>query len=275
MKKKKNWIDSFFGGEEDFYGTSYKAMGRFDPEKTEHEVSSILKLLEPKKRGVPFGMHYDSNLEGRILDWCGGWGRHAIMLAREGFKVTLLDFCQEYLDQAKQEAKRMGKSILDNLNLVHADFRKTPPEIQADYAINIFTAGLGYLGEENDIIALKSLFAALKPGARFLVDTMNIFWIVKNFQERAWSESLDMTKRIIEKRRIDFWNHILRAELVYQDTEAQIEKKRETDHKIYSPAELARVLRVAGFKPVELYGDFDGSKFSPESKRIVMISERP
>ncbi len=257
--EKTDWIYSFFGGERDFYGKSYKAMGHLDSERTKKEIDGILDLLKPEP-----GSH--------ILDWCGGWGRHAIPLAKEGFEVTLLDFCKEYLEGARQEAKQ--KKV--KLDFVHADFRETPSEIQADYAINIFTAGLGCLGEENDIIALKSLFTALKPSAKFLIDTMSPFYVARKFQKYSWGESSDRTKRLLERRRFDFWNSTVDVECIYQDKEAQIEEwASETSVKLYSPADLARVLRMAGFEPIELYGSFNGSKFDFESKRIIMISQKP
>src|SRR3989344_4902312 len=152
MVGQSSWIDSFFGGERDFYGNVYKTIGVFDKKDAEKEVDSVLNLLKPEP-----GSH--------ILDWCGGWGRHAIPLAKRGFKITLLDFSSEYLERAEAYAAREGVS----LNLVHADFRETPSSIQADYAVNLFTAGLGYLGEENDVIGLKALSSALRPSARVLI----------------------------------------------------------------------------------------------------------
>ena len=48
------------------------------------------------------------------------------------------------------------------------------------------------------------------------------------------------------------------------------------DHslRVYSPAELARVLKTAGFVPQDLFGDFEGSEFTLNSKRVVMTALR-
>src|SRR3989344_2417346 len=154
MVGQSSWIDSFFGGERDFYGNVYKTICVFDKKDAEKEIDGVLNLLKPEP-----GSH--------ILDWCGGWGRHAIPLAKRGFKVTVLDFSAEYLERAKAYARQEGVEIAT----AHFDFRHTPPSIQADYALNLFTAGLGYLGEDNDVIALKALFSALRPSARILIDT--------------------------------------------------------------------------------------------------------
>lgn len=257
MIEEKTWIHEFFGGPQDFYGTVYTALGIFDKKDTEKEIDGVLNIL---KAGP--GSH--------ILDWCGGWGRHAVPLAKRGFKVTLLDFSKEYLERAEAYAARESVS----LNLVHADFRETPASIQADYAVNLFTAGLGYLGEENDLVALASLRAALKPGTRILIDTMNLFWIMRNFMPSSWEESADGTKWRLDRRKFDFWTNTVHAHSIYADNQAGTNMRCNNDLKVYSPADLARVLKAAGFVPNELFGDFDGSEFTLTSKRVVMTALR-
>lgn len=254
---REEWIDKFFGGPNDFYGTVYTALGVFDKKDTEKEVDGVLNILKASP-----GSH--------ILDWCGGWGRHAIPLAKRGYKVTLLDFSQPYLERAQEYARREGVEI----NPVCVDFRRTPPNIQADYAVNLFTAGLGYLGEENDLIALQSLRSALKPGARVLIDTMNLFWIIRNFMSSSWEESADGIKWRFEKRDFDFMTNTVHSRGIYLDRQAGTEMPCDHQLRVYSPADLARVLKAVGFVPSELFGDFDGSEFTLTSKRIVMTALR-
>lgn len=257
MTEKQSWIHKFFGGSQDFYGTVYAAMGVFDKKDTEKEIDGILDILKPEP-----GSH--------ILDWCGGWGRHTVPLAKRGYQVTLLDFSKEYLDRAEAYAEHEGVS----LNLVHADFRETPPIIQADYAVNLFTAGLGYLGEENDIIALTSLRTALKSEARILIDTMSLTWIMRNFMPSSWDESADGTRWRLDKRKFDFLTSTTNTRTVYVDSQTGTTMKVEHSLRIYNPADLARILKTAGFIPGELCGDFDGSEFTLNSKRVVMTAQK-
>ncbi len=255
MEEKKEWIYSFFGK---FYREAWKGAGLLDKRDPEAETAQILELLN-----VPPRSH--------ILDWCGGWGRHALPLAKRGYRVTLLDFCEEYIQEAKQNAETQGVK----LSTVVADFRNTPPEIQADYAVNLFTAGLGYLGRENDLIALNSLFKALKPGALFLIDTANLFWIARNFQSKSWSESANGKRRLLERRSFDFFSSVVVSSVIYQDTELGIEETNSFALRAYSPAELKEILELAGFKPLKLYGGLDGSDFGFDSRRLVMVSQKP
>lgn len=242
-----------------FFESGFYARGwemKIDSERTRQELEGVIKLLN-----LPEGAH--------VLDWCGGWGRHAIELAKRGFKVTMLDFAANHIEMAKHAIAEEGVE----LRLVHADFRHTPPEIQADFAVNMFTAGLGYLTEADDVVALKSLHAALKPGAKLLIDTMNLFWLVKHYQSRGWDQSSNGKVKHLAEREFDFWtnrNHSREILLVEDDGPREVT----LDHRIYSAAELVRVLESGGFRPIAFYGGFDGSELTFDKQRMVIIADR-
>jgi len=248
---EQKWQEFFWSG---FYSEAWR--GRIDEEGTQKEVEGVLRLLNP----LP-GSH--------ILDWCGGEGRHSIPLAQKGFEVTLLDFAPNHIEAAREAAKGAGVT----LNLIRADFRKTPSSIQADYAVNLFTAGIGYLREEDDIEALQSLHAALKPDALFLLDTMNLFWLVRHYQPSGGYMSEDGSQRTVERREFDFWTNTSKSRMLYWTKDGK-ESIQQFDHRIYSAAELTSVLRRAGFEPFKLYGDFDGHPFDFETKRLIIVSKR-
>lgn len=252
MSSLEQLWDKFF--KSGFYEEGWRL--KIDPQRTLEEVKGVLNLLKPK-------------LGNHILDWCGGWGRHAIELAKLGYEVTLLDFAPNHIEMAKHA---MTETCV-HLDLVCADFRQTPPTIQADFAVNLFTAGISYLAEEDDIQALKSLHEALKPGARFLLDTLNLFWLVQHYNSHGWSESNDESVRMLEKREFNFLTNRNFSETTMQRA-GQPEEVQTLDHRIYSAAELASVLKRAGFEPIELYGDLDGQPFTFDSRRIVMISQK-
>lgn len=243
-----------------FYHTLFYEEGwgkmRISLEKTREEVSGVVRFLNPTP-----GSHF--------LDWCGGWGRHSIELAKLGYRVTLLDFTPGHIRMAGEAAKEVGVE----LELVEADFRKTPSEIQADYAVNLFTAGIGHLTEEDDLAALSSLYAALKPGAKFLIDTINLFWLVRNYLPEDRKVSEDGSLTVLDRRSFDFRTNRNSSETTY----VRRDGSRETcgfSHRIYSPAELERVLVQAGFKVAEMYGDFDGQPVGFDSRRILVVCEK-
>jgi SAM-dependent methyltransferase len=247
----ESWLDFFQSG---IYAEGWT--WRKDEAQTSREVDAVLETLQPTS-----GSH--------ILDWCGGWGRHSIELAKRGYKVTLLDFAANHIEMARRIAKETGVT----LELIHSDFRNTPHSIQADYAVNMFTAGIGYLTEKDDLRALRSLHAALKPGARFLLDTMNLFWLVQNYNPNGWHEIVEGEFRVFESREFDILTNRNRSKGILW-RKGQEERVYTLDHRVYSGAELASVLNRAGFGVVECFGDFDRQPLTIKSSRLILVSEK-
>ncbi len=141
--EKESWLKDFFtsGFYETYWGWN------FTDEDARKLAEDSLKILNAS--------------EGHILDWLGGWGRVSVHFARKGFEVTILDFVPEYLDKAKEI---FGKENL-KVNLVLADCRKTPSNIQADYATCLFNS-VGFFNDTEQIRAFKSLYRALKSDGK-------------------------------------------------------------------------------------------------------------
>ena len=253
----KTWVDELFVS--GLYRKLWTKGGELDigSERTSQEVDSILSILQPSA-----GAH--------ILDWCGGYGRHAIELARRGFRVTLLDYTPLHLDEAREYAKRHEI----RLSLVQADFRSTPKEIQADYAINLFSSGIGYFGEEEDVKALRSLYESLKSEARIIIETMNLNWLFRNFQPRSWRVSDDNTLYLLEERGLNFAT----GKLECQNIVLGLDGKRHefhTTHFVYSAEDLCRILAFSGFKALKIFGGLDRrEQVGFRSPRLVIVAEK-
>ena len=140
-----------------------------DVNSVKHLAKQILLLLEANS--------------GHLLDWRGGHGRYAIWFAKAGLKVTLLDFIGTYLDKARENFK-LNNLTADNIEI---DSRKTPKNIQADFAVCLNNS-VGFMSESEEIKAFKSLNEALRPGAKLLVDCMNLFFLVKPISEGMLEE---------------------------------------------------------------------------------------
>lgn len=249
MSRDQQWKDLFWTG---FYADAWESKTNLNPED---EVDQVITLL-----GIVPGSH--------ILDWCGGMGRHSILFAKRGYQVTLLDYTPHHIQLARQVAEQAGVGI----NFIQSDFRQTPPEIQANYAVNLFTSGLGYLEEADDVEALCSLYRALKSGAQILIDTMNLFYIVKEYRPKDWYEYGE-SRLVLESRHFDFSTNrnvsrIVQREAGKEDVDVTL------DHRVYSPAELAKVIEQAGFSVTGLYGSFAGDDFTFGSRRIVMTATK-
>src|SRR5205807_2645820 len=132
---------------------------------------------------------------------------HAIVLAREGYKVTGADRSQVLLDEARRQA---GDAELE---LVRADYRELPFEDASfDAVLNLFTA-LGYVGREGDRQALREFRRVLKPGGRLVVESMQRDRLARIYQERTWDPLPDGL--LVEEREFDLVESVTRGKFIH------------------------------------------------------------
>ena len=85
-----SWWKTFFDTQ--YYGPS---LDELPHERNVSEVDFILWALKLNKRAA-------------ILDLCCGVGRHAAEIARRGFRVTGLDYNEQYLETARRRVHENG-----------------------------------------------------------------------------------------------------------------------------------------------------------------------
>jgi SAM-dependent methyltransferase len=218
------------------------------------EVDGVLALL-----GVPPG--------GRILDLCCGPGRHALELARRRFEVTGVDRHGPYLDSARSAARAEGLEI----ELVQCDMRDFVRAEAFDGAINLFTA-FGYFADlEDDRRVLRNLYTSLRPGCRLAIDLMGKDVLLRRlYLGRRWSEVDGVLA--LEERAIDLSRNWIHGRDIYVTPTGRQEV--EIEHRLYSGAGLRTLLESSGFSQVRLYGDFDGSPYDLDARRLLAVATK-
>jgi len=120
------------------------------------EETAAQALAAARLAGCPDG--------GDLLDVPCGFGRHAVPLARAGYKVVGVDRSQALIEEAR---RRSGGGRWPKL--VRADYRDLPQADESfDAALNLFSS-LGYFGDDEDTRALAEIRRVLRPGGRLLV----------------------------------------------------------------------------------------------------------
>ena len=140
------WYDDFFT---ELPNTFWRAA--VPPEATDAEIDFLVRTV-----GLQPG---DS-----VLDVCCGSGRHALELARRGYRVTGIDVSAEAIAYARQTAADEGLAV----DLRVGDMRALPTDVQADLAICMGNA-FGYLEHEGTQAFLADLVedrpARRRPGS--------------------------------------------------------------------------------------------------------------
>jgi len=224
------------------------------PKQTLAEVRFIIKALDLKKG--------DS-----LLDICCGFGRHLLPLAKKGLKATGVDICEDYLQEAEREAQKSNVRV----NLICEDCRKIEFSNTFAGAINVFTSFGFFEKEADNFKVLKNAYDALKPGGRFLLQTINRDWIARNYARRGWGEVGDY--RILEERELDFASSRINATLTFIGKGEQVQKKRSL--RIYCFHELREYFNKAGFQEITAYGGLDFSPVSFDSRELLIVGKKP
>jgi ubiquinone/menaquinone biosynthesis C-methylase UbiE len=222
-------------------------------EETEAQARAAAKLA-----GCPDG--------GDLLDVPCGFGRHAVPLARAGYKVVGVDRSQALIDEARKRAggERWPK-------LARADYRDLPQADESfDAALNLFSS-LGYFGDEEDTRALAEIRRVLRPGGRLLIEIMHRDALVLRFREQSW-HLVGGGRLLLEQRTFDPASGIAQTTQTLIDTSGERDS-RTFSLRVYTATELMAMLARAGFEESRAYGDFDGNPFAAES-RLVLVARR-
>ena len=110
---------------------------------------------------------------------CGG-GRLSLALARRGYRLTGVDWSSEFLAHARSLDTAHG------VTWERRDMRDLPWRQRSDGAFCLGNS-FGYLDDEGNAAFLRAVAAALKPGARFVLETpMVLENLLGHLNDRPW-----------------------------------------------------------------------------------------
>jgi SAM-dependent methyltransferase len=208
---------------------------------------------------------------GPILDLCCGWGRHAIPMARRGYRVLALDGSRFFTEKLSSDATSADKR---RIHQVRSDMRAIPlASGSVKFAYQIYTSfGYGTDGGDDPLV-LSEVFRVLRPGATYLLDLINWTLARRAFDGKFEEEYPEFD--VVEEGRIDTATDILRVRraLLYRD--GRPNHHYEFEIRMFDRARLTFMLEAAGFTVADFWGGFDKSHYSPtRSLRMIAICRK-
>jgi D-alanine-D-alanine ligase len=251
-----DWWKTLF--DEVYLLTDARSVG--DESLTRLEVDVVCELLPME-------------VDHRILDLCGGQGRHSFELCRRGFAAcTLLDYSQTLTDIVINKAQKSDCS----LKVIRCDARKIDlgPD-QFDHVL-IMGNSLGYIQQPDaDRKIISEAYRVLRPGGWLLVDVTDGAAVKKSFCPNAWHEIGGDT---VVCRQREIQENVVRArELVISKQDGLI-RDRTYSVRLYEPQTLSSLLQTTGFSQIKIHTDFSPHRFEGDygfmNRRMLGIGQK-
>jgi SAM-dependent methyltransferase len=259
-KVPSNWYENFF------HGLALDLWRKaIPPEHTKAEADFLVQALQ-------------CNAGSRLLDVPCGNGRLSLEMASRGYRVTGVDIAEEFIEEASALAASVlnppadagGTDLTAQVDFILGDMRTIDGAGVYDGAY-CFGNSFGFLAYSDMEKFLNGVARALKPGARFIIETgMAAESAIPKFEELASHQIEDILCTIKEK--------YLATEGCI-DTEYVFERDGVSEsgfakHWIYTAAEIRRMLERAGLAVLNLYGSLKREPFVLRADELFVVAER-
>jgi SAM-dependent methyltransferase len=214
-------------------------------EDTDHQIERIVRAT-----GLEAGM--------RVLDVPCGTGRVAKRLAAQGFDVLGVDLTERFLE----EARAAGVSV------ERGDMRELRFDGAFDVALCMW-GSFGYFGDEGNLAQARAAYRSLRPGGRYLIDTVAAESLLANFRERDWFTAGDID--VLERRSYAVGTGRIETEWTF--VRGGERHAQTTSVRVYTVRELADLLAEAGFTSFTALDD-DLEPFDVGARRLWMVAAR-
>jgi 2-polyprenyl-3-methyl-5-hydroxy-6-metoxy-1,4-benzoquinol methylase len=246
-----NWFETFF--DEHWLAISTQT---HTPERSAAQVDFLVGQLglEP---GEP------------VLDLPCGHGRHSVELARRGMRVVGVDLNDAPLEMARDAARDAGVQV----DLRRMDMREIEFRSEFVAVFNLWTSFGYFESEADDRLVLDRVWRALRPGGALVIETINLFGVLRHFEPRAWHELPD-GRLLLEERTFDPWRGRMHSSWTLVGGSGE-RVGMSFASRAYTLAELAAMLASAGFDVEQAWGDYQGSDYGVDSRRMIVLARRP
>jgi SAM-dependent methyltransferase len=239
-----------------FFDASYVAALREEKplRQTRLEVEFVLRSLRP-----PEG--------ARILDLPCGYGRHAALLARRGFRMVGVDLSPAMLAEAR---RRFAEG--PRLRFRRDDMRRIEFREEFDAVINLYTS-FGYFTPTQNVTALRRMARALRPGGRLLVDHRDPAYDA-GLPRRLLYRS-GRTRFVLEERHFDRDTNITTSTQLIVTAGQRWVAQKTSRFQEFSRPQWRRMLRRVGLTFLRAYSGYDGRPYRAGSTgRLIVMAEK-
>ena len=251
-----NWWKNLF---DDIYLIT-DARSVCDQELTRREVDFLESHLELEKGQ-------------RILDLCGGQGRHSLELAKRGYRfITVLDYSDYLVRFGRKRAGREGLQV----RFIRSDARKTGfADCCFDHVL-VMANSFGYFPDDRDNLqVLGEAYRVCRPGGTILLDMLDRNHVIRRFRSFSCHRASEEIAVIRERERDD--RHIFVKESVMSKTRGLIRDGTYCE-RLYREEDLINILEKSGFMHIRIKNNFSSHTHPGDygflNNRVIVTAQR-
>jgi D-alanine-D-alanine ligase len=228
---KQDWWKSLF---DEFYLIT-DARTVLSDELTKREVDLIIELTGAIPRW-------------KILDLCGGQGRHSAELKKREFHKTIVYDYSSYLTSFGR--KKCNKEI----SFLRGDAREIGIKDGVFDLVIIMGNSFGYFSsdDENKKI-LSEAHRVIRPGGVILLDIINRNYIEENFRPKSVHHASD---GILVTRTRELFGDIIRSREVITSEKGVVLRENRYQEKLYDRNAMLSLIGSSGFEDILIHENF-------------------
>ena len=231
------------------------------------EFGAVEKYSEKEKEFFD-GLFKKHNVK-TVLDCACGTGRHLYMFSLSGFDVSGSDYSSAMLDIA---AKNMKKHRM-KVPLCLCDFRYLEQKYAETFdAVVCLTTALPHLHADEDLLlALRSMKNRLNEGGVLVLTqgTTHLTLTLPSIEVIINRE--DFSRIFIKEHNGEF--QTIRVLDLFHSAERMESNQYDIVYRLLLDGDYKRLLEEAGYKNIQVFGDYDMKEYNEKSARLIVIAE--
>jgi ubiquinone/menaquinone biosynthesis C-methylase UbiE len=246
MSKKNEWEEFFDGHAPEYMKNEFT-------KNTLAEVDFIIEELSLAKGCL-------------ILDIGCGTGRHAVELARRGYRITGVDISSGMLAEAKKAAERAGVQV----EWIQADAARFELNKTFDAALCLCEGAFGLLGSDDDpleheLAVLRNVNRALKPGAKAIFTVVNGLALARKYKQHDVENGRFDPTTMTEIYSVDYATKSGKKSVLVRE-------------RGFVPTELVMMFHQTGFEVKNIWGGTAGNwgrrKVDLDEIEIMIVAQK-
>ena len=248
---QRDWTHDYFN---DIYAEIYRKW-LIPPQRTKTECAFVKKALRLDKNSL-------------LLDVAAGYGRHAKLMSKFA-KVHAIDAAPSYMRMAMEKSP-------SRLFCAVGDMRYLPYAGETFDALVLLFSSFGYFerlssaeGGDQNLEMLFEFGRVLRSGGQMLLEVPNPYTLCEAVEENPHSIMTNGRFEVEEQFRIEEEGHVLGNRTVFRAH--SIEQTVSYRLRLYDKTTVEKTLRGCGFKIVNVYGDYEGARYTRADSEIALF----